>query len=100
MFSWGVQGFPGASFPEAFLRRTPQEFPVRRTNSWSVVTPWCVAKRIPDAFLGRFPAAYVPGNAIAFFAVAGGRLAMRFADLAALLVCGAADQQIQAHQHS
>ena len=46
---------------------------MRRTNSWSAVTPWCVAKRIPDAFLGRFPAAYVPGNAIAFFAVAGGR---------------------------
>ena len=40
------------------------------------MTPWCVAKRIPDAFLGRLPAAYVPGNAIAFFAVAGGRFSL------------------------
>ena len=78
---------------------------MRRTNSWSAVTSWCVAKRIPDAFLARSccvrakktPPRFSP---LPVDAVAGGRLAMRFAVLAALLVCGAADQLTQAHKHS
>ena len=91
----------------AFLWHMPQEFLVRRTNSWSVVTSWCVAKRIPDAFLTRSccvrakktPPRFSPLPVDVFRSPLPVNVS-RCGFAAAPQTRNAADQLTQAHKHS